>query len=152
MSHEQALTLRVSTRKEFRRLEGLLFVFCLLSALLSPQPIALMLIIVLFFGAGRLIFILDFFKVPDDQLTLIIFPDGRVRLKSACGTICEGFLDSRQWCTQLLAVLGIKTGGTIQKLLILSANQQTTDDFQRLTVWLRQDYCGDTCAKKVSAI
>ena len=152
MSHEQSLTLRVSTRKEFSYLEGLLFVFCLLSALLGPQPLILMLLTVVFFGAGRLILILDFFKVPDDQLTLILFPDGQVRLNSGCEIVCEGFLDGRQWCTQLLAVLRFETGGTTQKLLILSTNQKTTDDFQRLTVWLRQNYCCDVPVKRVSAI
>jgi len=151
MSHKQALTLTVSTRKEFRFLEGMLFVLCLLSAALSPQPLILILLTFIFFGAGRLIFILDFFKVHDGQLTLIMYPDGQVRLNSNCKTICEGFLDGRQWCTQLLAVLHIETGGMTQKLLILSVNQQTTDDFQRLTVWLRQNYCCDTRINEVSA-
>jgi len=149
MPYNQPLTLKVANRKDFATPIGVLSVLTIVSALLSPQPMLLTTLMLLLFGAGWLIYILDFTKVNDVKLILVISPDGRVRLESGQEPDIVGFLSGQQWCTHHVAVLRYTARGKQQYLLVLSA-QQNTDEFRRLKVWLRQDFCSDIGEKPVS--
>ncbi len=154
MLHDTPLILRVANKKNFVIPLRVLFLLVVLSAALSPQPVLLILLTLLFFGAEYLAHILGFYKVNIVELTLTLSPDGRVSLESGCKEkdIVAGFLDGQQWCTHQFAVLRMVKGDTVHKLLILSSQQQTTHDFRRLNMWLRQDLFASTKNKKISAI
>ena len=149
MPYNQPLTLKVANRKDFATPIGVLSVLTIVSALLSPQPMLLTTLMLLLFGAGWFIYILDFTKVNDVKFILVISPDGRVRLESGQEPDIVGFLSGQQWCTHHVAVLRYTARGKQQYLLVLSA-QQNTDEFRRLKVWLRQDFCSDIGEKPVS--
>ena len=151
MSNNRPVTLKVANRKDFIVPLGIVFVLTVISALLSPQPFLLTILVLLLFGAGWLVYILDFHKVNDVKLILVIFPDGRVRLESNQETEIVGFLSGQQWCTHGVAILQVTTRGKQQHLAVLSAHQKA-DEFRRLKVWLRQDFCSDTGEKPVSDI
>ena len=127
-----------------------LFLVVMLSAILSPQPLVLTLLALLVFGTMRLAYTLGFYNVIAVKLTSVIFSDGRVKLISSGNDTIEGFLDSQQWCTHWFAVLRVVSGGTIHRLVILSAQQQKADDFRRLNMWLRQNICDDIPKEQVS--
>jgi len=152
MTYNKPLILRVASNKDFVIPVRLLFLLVVFSALLSPQPVLLTLLVILLPGAGWLARILGFFKVDTIELTLVIFPDRRVRLESNCEDTIEGFLEDQQWCTHRAAVLRMASEGTARKLLILAVQQQAVDDFRRLNMWLRQDFCSDTEDKQMSGI
>ena len=149
MPHNRPLTLKVANRKDFIPLVSTLFVLVLVSATLSPQPLLLVLLAVSVFAAGWFAPTLWISNVNDVELISVIFPDGQISLKSDFGTDCEGFLSGQQWCTQHVAVLRYETGGKRRYLVLLSA-QQNANDYRRLIVWLRQDFCNDTGKKQVS--
>ena len=128
---------------------GILFVLAIVSALLSPQPVLLTTFVLLLSGVGCLAYILDFTKLNDVKLISIIFPDGRVRLESGQAPESMGFLSGQQWCAHHFAVLRYSVRGKQQYLLVLSA-QQNADEFRRLKVWLRQDFCSDIGEQPVS--
>jgi len=150
MPYNRPLTLKVANRKDFILPIGFLFVLTVVSAILSPQAV-LLTILVLLFGAGWFVYILDFAKVNDVKFILVIFPDGRVRLESDQESEIVGNLSGQQWCTRHVAVLRYTTQGKHQYLVVLST-QQNTDEFRRLKVWLRQDFCSDIGEKPVSGI
>ena len=137
MQDNRPLSLRIARKEDFAILSRALFSLVLLSAVLSPQPVALTLIALFLIGARWASHILCFSNVNNIELTLNICADGRVSLNTACENTVEGCLDGQQWYTQRLAVLKIATGGEAQNLLVLSG-QQATDEYRRLIVWLRQ--------------
>jgi len=149
MPHNKPLTLKAANRKDFIPLVSILFVLVLVSAILSPQPLLLVLLALSVFGAGWFASTLWVSNINDVELISVIFPDGQIRLKSDFEPDCEGFLSGQQWCTQHVAVLRYITGDKRQYLVLLSA-QQNADDYRRLIVWLRQDFCNDTGKKQVS--
>ena len=149
MPYNRPLTLKVANRKDFAIPIGILFVLAIVSALLSPQPVLLTTLVLLLVGVGWLLYTLDFAKVNDVRLISIISPDGRVRLESGQESYVAGFLSGQQWCTHHVAVLRYTARGKQQYLVVLSA-QQNADEFRRLKVWLRQDYCSDIGEKPVS--
>jgi hypothetical protein len=132
------LILKVAGRRDF--LVPGLFVSALVvvSALLSPQPMAMTLFMILVLGAGWSLYTLGFSKVTDVNLTSVIFPDGSVKLEAAGKIKIEGVLSGQQWCNSRFAVLRYASGGKHHKLVLLSA-QQNAGDYRRLLVWLRQD-------------
>jgi len=113
----------------------------LLAAALSPQPVFMSMVVMVLISAGWGARILGFFKVNTENLTLFVFLDRQIRLESNCKDTVGGRLECQQWCTHWFAVLRIRVGSTVRNLLILSAQQQSVDDFQRLNMWLRQDFC-----------
>ena len=149
MPYNRSLTLKVANRKDFAIPIGILFVLTIVSALLSPQPVLLTTLVLLLFGVGWFVCILYFTKVNDVKLMLVISPDGRVRLESVQESDIVGVLSGQQWCTHHVAVLRYTARGKQQYLLVLSA-QQNADEFRRLKVWLRQDFCSDIGEKPVS--
>lgn len=149
MPYNRPLTLKVANRKDFAFPVGILLALTIVSALLSPQPVLLTTLVLLLFGVGWFVCILYFTKVNDVKLMLVISPDGRVRLESVQESDIVGFLSGQQWCTHHAAVLRYTARGKQQYLLVLSA-QQNADEFRRLKVWLRQDFCSDIGEKPVS--
>jgi len=149
MQDNRPLSLRIAGKKDFAIPIRALFSLVLLSAVLSPQPVALTLLVLLLIGARRISHILCFSKVYDIELTLSICADGRVRLYTACENVVEGCLDGQQWCTQRLAVLKIATGGETRNLLVLP-RQQATDEYRRLSMWLRQSIFSDALREESS--
>jgi hypothetical protein len=138
MSHSYSLTLRTANRNDFNRPVCLLFLLVMLSAGISPQPLLLLFLAVLFFGGVWVAHTLAYFNKNDTASIAVIFPDGIVKLKLKCGDSLEGFLDGQQWSTGRMAVLRIVVAGSVRKLLILSSKQRRTGDFRRLNIWLRQ--------------
>lgn len=139
----QPIQLKVSTRRDFLLPVCVLYGLVVLAALLSPQPVLLTVIVVLFFAAGWRANTLGISKTNNTELTSIIFPDGRLRLESGRKVIFEGLLNGQQWCTRHFAVLRVADGGISRVLVVRSAQQQAKDDFRRLNMWLRQDLCNN---------
>ena len=151
MPYNRPLTLKVANRKDFTILIGILFVLSVVCAMLSPQPVLLTISVFLVFGAGQFARILDLYKVNDVKLILVISPDGRVRLESDKKLKSEGILSGQQWCSHHVAVLRYTARGKQQHLVLLST-QQDADEFRRLKVWLRQDFCSNIGEQPVSGI
>ena len=151
MPYNQPLTLKVAHRKDFIIPIVFLFVLIVISAVLSPQPVLLTMLVFILFGAGWLLYILDFHKVNDVKLISVMLPDGKVRLESDQETEIVGFLSGQQWCTHRIAVLRFTARGKHKYLVVLSAHQKT-DEFRRLEVWLRQKFHNDIGEKPVSGV
>jgi len=151
MPHNSPLVFRVAKRRDFVIPFIFLFVLAMLSAILSNYFIPLSLLVIPVFGAVWFKYTLDLCKVNVVELISIIFPDGRVTLKPGQHPEIEGYLDGQQWCTRHVVVLKYKTGCRHQYMVLLSA-QQNAEDFRRLNVWLRQDFCTDTSDAPVSGI
>ncbi len=115
----------------------MLFLLALLAALLGPQPVFSIIVVILVAGAGWIIHILCISNVTEVELTLVLFADGRVSLGTSHENAVEGFLAGQQWCTQRMAVLRIVIAGKVRNLLVLS-RQQGAEEYRRLNVWLRQ--------------
>jgi len=143
MPHNNPLMFQVANRKDFAIPFAFLFVLAMLSAILSTYFIPLSLLATLVFGAVWFKYTLDLCKVNVVELISSIFPDGRMTLKPGQHPEIEGYLDGQQWCTRHVAVLRYITGGRHQYMVLLSA-QQNADEYRRLNVWLRQDFCTDT--------
>ena len=141
--------LRVSNTNDFVLPVGLLNLLLVIAALISPYPVVLTLAVIAFAGMGWRASILEFSKSNNVKLTLVIFPDGRVRLESDQVDTIEGFLDGQQWSTSWFAVLRVVDGDRVRKLLIRSSHQQAKDDFRRLNMWLRQGLNFSTRVKQV---
>ena len=140
MPYKQSIELKVMTNSDFASPARLLMLLVLLSALLSPYPFLLVfagLIVPLVMWKLN---ILGFSKVNDTELTLIIFPDGLLRLESTDGERLDGFLDSQQWATQSIAILRFEHVTGNRLLVVFSRQQQKAEDFRRLTVMLRQSF------------
>jgi hypothetical protein len=144
MLYNGPIRLTVSTRRDLFLPVWLLNALVVLAALLSPHPVLLTLAAVLVFAAVRAGHILKLSKTNNVELTSVIFPDGRVRLESDQEETIEGFMDGQQWCTRRLAVLRVANENTTRHLVIRPKQQQGTDEFRRLNVWLRQDLCNST--------
>ena len=151
MPHNSPLTFRVAGSRDFVLIALILFALSVVSAALSPQPVLLIVLSFLVFGAGWVACILEHSKVNEVELISVIFPDGRVRLESGRWFKIEGFLSGQQWCSHHVAVLRYITGGKSQFLVLLSA-QQNADEYRRLNVWLRQDFCSGTGDGPVSEV
>jgi len=149
MLRNRPVNLRVSNTNDFVLPVGLLNLLLVIAALISPYPVVLTLAVIVFSGIGWRASILEFSKSNNVKLTLVIFPDGRVRLESDQVDIIEGFLDCRQWSTNWFAILRVVDGDKVRKLLIRSSHQQSKDDFRRLNMWLRQDSYTSTWTKQV---
>ena len=149
MPYNRPITLKVAHRKDFIIPIGLLFALIVVSAVLSPQPVLLTISMFILFGAGWLLYILDFHKVNDVKLISVMLPDDKVRLESDQEPEIVGFLNGQQWCTQRVAVLRFTARGKQKYLVVLSA-QQKTDEFRRLEVWLRQKFRNNIGEKPVS--
>ena len=138
MPYNSSLTLRIANRRDFDKPVCLLFLLVMLSAVISPQPLLLTSLAVLFFGGVWATHTLEYFNVNNVELISVIFPDGIVRLKSNHGDTFEGVLDGQQWSTGQLAVLRVVVTGSVRKVIILSSKQRGREDFRRLNTWLRQ--------------
>ncbi len=137
MSFNRPLRLTVARKENFATPVRAVLLLALLAAILSPQPVSLSLLAIFIIGAGWVSPILDFYKVSEVELALVLFADGRVRLDTADDNVVEGFLSGQQWCTQRVAVLRASTAGEARYLLILPG-QQDANAFRRLNAWLRQ--------------
>ena len=151
MPHNRPLTLRVANKADFAVVVRVLGLLALLASLLSPRPILMSIAIILLFGAGWVANILGFFKINEKKWTLLVFSDGQLRLESNGKDSVGGFFEGQQWCTHWFAILRTRVGGTTRKLLILST-QQSDDDFRRLNMWLRQDFCSGNRGNRVSDV
>ena len=143
------VNLRVSNTNDCVLPLGLLNLLLVIAALISPYPVVLTLVVIVFAGIGWRASVLEFFKSNNVKLTLVIFPDGRVRLESDQADTIEGFLDDQQWSTSWFAVLRIVEGVRVRRLLVQSSHQKAKDDFRRLNMWLRQDLYTSTWTKQV---
>lgn len=149
MPNNRPIRLNVAHSEDFVFATRTLPVLVILAALLSPYPVLSTLIVLLLFGAMWTKRTLKISKPNSMELTSVIFPDGRVRLESDREGTTEGFLDGQQWSTHWFAVLRFSNGQTTRKLVIRSAQQQGTDDYRRLKMWLRSDLCSNTKARQV---
>lgn len=149
MRHNKPIRLKVSNSGDFLLPVQLLNFLLVPAALLSPYPVLLTLGAVLFIGAGWAARTLKFPKSNNIELTSVIFPDGKVRLESDGEEMVTGSLDGQQWCTRWFAVLRYSNGKTVRKMLIRPSQQAGTDDFRRLSMWLRQNLFSNTRARRV---
>ena len=152
MTYNRPIELTVADRRNFAVPVGFLLLLAVLAALLSPQPVLLTALMALILLAGWRRLTLEFSKVNEVKLILVIFADGRVRLESGHKAIIEGVLDGQQWCTHQLAVLRITDRDSTRRLAILSSTQKGSDDFRRLNMWLRQDFCSGAQPDKAPGI
>jgi hypothetical protein len=152
MPYNELIKLKIMSTYDWIIPIRLLAFLVVLSAILSSQPVVLIIFASVFFGMGWTLHTLDFYNIYDTELTLVIFPDGRVNLISAYGDSVEGLLASQQWCTGKAAVLQVIIENKTRKLVILSAQQHTADEFRRLNMCLRQDFYNDTRDELVSGI
>jgi len=137
MADKRSLTLQIAHGKDFAILNRILLLLVLLAAALSPQPLALTLLVFLIAGMGFAVRTLWLPNVYHVRLMRIMFADGQIKLLTKSGGTVTGYLDGQQWYTQHVAVLKVATGDKTRSLIILSG-QQHADDFRRLKVWLRQ--------------
>ena len=151
MPHNRPLTLRVANKGDFAIAVRVLGLLAMLAALLSPWPVLMPIAMILLFGAGWGAYILGIFKVNRKKWTLLVFSDGQLRLKSNGRETVSGVFEGQQWCTHWFAILPTRVGCTTRRLLILST-QQAGDDFQRLNMWLRQDFCSGNRGNRVSDV
>lgn len=149
MLTNKPIRLNVASRKDFAFAVCALYMLGILAALLGPSPVLSMLLAILFIGVGWATHILKISKTSNVKLTSVIFPDGRVRLESDREDITEGFLHGQQWSTHWFSVLRFSNGDTTRKLVIRYAQQQGTDDYRRLKMWLRNGLCSNTMARRV---
>lgn len=152
MPYNNALTLKVANRGDFSTLLIVLMALSLLSASLSAQPVLLILVSIVVFGAGWFEHILHSSKVSDMNLISIILPDGQVRIKLHGESKIEGYMCGQQWCTSHVAVLRYKSEEGRLRYRVFLRRQQHSNDYRRLRVWLRHDYRNDTGNKHVSGM
>jgi len=152
MPYKQPIELKVMTDLDFAGPARLLLLLVLLSALLSPYPLILIVVGLLVSLVMWKLNILGVSKANDCELTLVIFPDGLLRLTSTDGERLDGFLDGQQWSTQTVAILRFEHETGNRNLVVLSRQQQRTKDFRRLTVMLRQCFYKRTELRLVSGV
>jgi hypothetical protein len=132
MLSDASLELRSATIWDVRVPFAILLVLLVIAAALSTHPVLLTSVLFVLFVVGWGGLILGFYKVNLENLLLIIYSDGRVRVKSR-NESASGVLIGQQWCVQPFEKM-------TQNLLVLSAQQKNTDDFRRLNMWLKQDF------------
>lgn len=149
MPYDGSLNLKVAARTDFTIPLRIVFFMGFLAAVLSAEPMIMLIVALGFLGVNT--FLLALGNDNSAVAALIVYPDGRVKLKFAAedAPAVDGFIDGQQWCTQKLAVLRINTDDTVHNLVILGAQQTAADDFRRINMWLRQGLCGDTDAREV---
>lgn len=140
MMQSRALTLSVVRESDYVSAAGALCGLGLLAAILSPRPLLMSVTVIFICAMGWAAYILGFSKFRSEDLTVTVFPDGQIRLESDGKDATGGLLDGQQWSTRFFAVLHVKTADGNRYLPVLSRRQQA-DDFRRLLMWLRQDFC-----------
>ena len=138
MPHNRPLKFRVAGRQEFLKPAILVSIMVLISALASPRPIAMTIAVGLLLGAGWVLFNFKYSETTDVQPTLVILPDGLIKMKSNGNLNIEGVFGGQQWCNSQFSVLRIVTANK-QHCVVLFSAQQNATDYRRLMVWLRQD-------------
>jgi len=149
MLNNTPIRLKVSNREDSSLPLCFFSLLIVLAALFSAYPLFLTAAAILLIGAGWVAGTLKLFKTMNEELTSVIFPDGRVQLESNQEATIDTFLDTQQWCTRWFAVLRVSNGNKTRKLVVRSARQQNADDFRRLNMWLRQDFCNNTGVDQV---
>lgn len=143
MSHNKLIKLNIYNFTMWVVILRVLMLLAALSALINFQLGLAVVLLALALSFDRIPFILNLFKVNKSELTLIIFVNGTVRLESDGQDTIGGFLGAQQWCNSQMAVLQIIVGEETRHMLVLSAQQTETDNYRRLKMWLRQDFCRD---------
>lgn len=151
MPHNGSLTFKVAGKYDFAIPIRVLLGLALLAAVLSPRPVLTLCIMILVCAAGRGVYILRFSKVNAGNLTLVVFPDGQIRLESSNNEVTGGILEGQQWSTRYVAILRVKLAEGTRYLPILSG-QQHADDYRRLLMWLRQEFCRGASDTRVSGV
>lgn len=140
MPHSGSLTLKIARKNDFATPVRVLFGLALLAAVLSPRPYLTFCMVILACIAGCAVDILRFTKVKPECSTVTILPEGQIRLESSNKDTSGGALVGQQWSTRYISVLRVELGDGTRYLPILSS-QQHTNDYRRLLLWLRQDFC-----------
>lgn len=146
MSHNSQIQLNVFESNNTYVLYPACLLILAITLLINAQPFLSAILFLMVFNFKRLSYILHitnvcgFNNVTENKLTLIIFPDGRVRLESKGKDKLEGFLDSKQWCTRHAAIIRIKTDEKLHNVVVLSKQQNNPGNFRRLNMWLRQNF------------
>lgn len=151
MTHNRSLILDVVRRSDVAVAAGVLCGLALIAAILSPRPLLMSVVVIIICATGWSGLILRFSKVIDENLVLVIFLDGQIRLESDDRDATGGLLDGQQWSTRYLTVLRVRLAGGIRYLPVLSRRQQA-DDYRRLMMWLRQDSCRGASNRTASGI
>lgn len=149
MSHKGPINLKVVSGEHYVYAMRVLVVLGIASACVNTQLLFAAVLLIIFLKMEWVAGTLGFFKVSDSKLTLIIFPDGKLRLESN-ENIIEGNLGSQQWCTNHVAIIQLIDGVETRSLVILSAQQKNQEDFRRFNMWIRQDFCHDAKGVLVS--
>ena len=151
MPYNRPIELKVANWTDFSIYIAGLFVLTVLSAALSSQPVPLIIFTIILFAAVWVLFsfILEICKLNELKLISVIFPSGKVSIKSDRELIIEGFLGGQHWCTSHLTVLRYETEGGFKRVVILS-KQQNDRDYRRLKVCLQKDFCNDASKPDVS--
>lgn len=135
MPHNRPLRLKIAGRKEFLLPALLVSLLILIAAIISPQPIAMITVVIFLLGAGWVLFKFEMPRTPA-HLISVIYPDGSVKIESAGNVEVAGVLSGQQWCNSQFAVLNFETAGKRHSMVLLSAHQDA-DEYRRLLVWLR---------------
>jgi len=143
MLYKQPIHLYVANSQGFEYLHDILFFLAMLAALLSSQPWLLVAGVVVYFVTTWLL--KEFSNTVQktlgqnkQNLTLIIFPDGRVRVCSESTADIEGRLGQRHWITKWLAVLEIVYEDKTRRLVV-PAHIQAVHQFRRISIWVGHD-------------
>jgi ABC-type uncharacterized transport system permease subunit len=148
MTQRRSLTLDVAQQSDHAIAAGVLCGLALLAAILAPRPLMMSIVVTLICAAGWAAYILGFSKFRSEKLTVVIFPDGQIRLESDHKDATGGLLNGQQWSTRFFAVLHVTTTAGNRYLPVLSRLQHA-DDYRRLSMWLRQDFCRGASDKTV---
>jgi hypothetical protein len=143
MALNTALKFKVANHRDFVPLGWLLLLLVLIAAVLSPQALILLSLLLVLFGSACLRYKPTLSKVTEEQLTLIIYPEGDVRLESDHRSSIEGFLEGQQWRTRHITILRCVMAGKLKHHVLWSAHQHA-DDYRRLAVWIKYRFCSDT--------
>jgi hypothetical protein len=145
MALNTALKFKVANHRDFVPLGWLLLLLVLIASALSPQPLILVSLLLVLFGLACLRYKPALSKVTEEQLTLIIYPEGDVRLEfeQGSGSSTEGFLEGQQWRTRHITILRCVMAGKLKHHILRSAHQHA-DDYRRLGVWIKYRFCSDT--------
>jgi hypothetical protein len=138
-----ALKFKVANHRDFVPLGRVLLFLVLIAAALSPQPLILVPLLLVLFGSACLRYKPALSKATEEQLTLIIYPEGDVRLEFGHSSSIEGFLEGQQWRTRHITILRCVMAGKLKHHVLWSAHQHA-DDYRRLAVWIKYRFCSDT--------
>lgn len=140
MPQNGSLTLNIARKGDFALPVCAILALALVAAVLSPRPFLMSGIVIFVCIAGWATYILKKSNVNFEYSALTIFPDGQIRLEFEHIDACGGLLAGQQWSTRYFAILRVKIPAGIRYLPVLSGQQQA-DDYRRLVMWLRQDFC-----------